>query len=472
MPVGNFTKSEVTVVKKLILSFMCMLLLMSSLLTACGSDDEDDPNLGVYEAKTAEMSGFEIDIDDVYENGFTIELKGKGKGVATIDNEEEKIKWTLDGKDFHAEGGGVELDGTLKDGVMVLEDLLGTGMNMTLECDEVMKAASDSKKPSKKDKTDKSKEDDSKDDQGENDTSARPGSKRPGKDFADKEQVGKWVLTTVTQDGQVYMQNDLRKKGIDSWIQMDADGTGQIYLAGDLTDMEWDDSQIVELADSDGERNEYRYSLMDNFLVLVDGDMTLAFEREEGSAGNSSGARPVIEAAEIPEGLMARYEGDWHGLVLFFNAQGDTFASRDNTKTDVAARIALDEDGNVTPYFAEAKDDDSKYNFADVEAELDPDMECMFVSGKLLDGEFELAAVSEENGLLHMYFTIYAGNGDSIDAELAMRHPDDPWQDGDYPMYPKEGFEYYKGCTLEQVLKDFGKMPAGLPEKTNITGWE
>ena len=82
---------------------MCMLLLMSTLLTACGGDDEDaedDPNLGVYVAKTAEMAGFEIDVTDVYENGFSIELKGNGKGTASIDKDEASIKWTLDGKDF------------------------------------------------------------------------------------------------------------------------------------------------------------------------------------------------------------------------------------------------------------------------------------------------------------------------------------------------------------------------------------
>ena len=198
--------------KKLVLSLMCVLLLMSTFLTACGSDDaEDDPNLGVYVAKTAEMAGFEVDVSDIYENGFTIELKAKGKGIAGIDNSESKIKWTLDGEDFHAEGGGIELDGTLKDGVMVLEDLLGTGMKMTLECKEAMKASSGSARPSKEG----SKKDDAKEDQGGNDSSSkRPGGGRPGKDNADKEQVGKWVLYTVTQDGQVYMQNDLKKKGI------------------------------------------------------------------------------------------------------------------------------------------------------------------------------------------------------------------------------------------------------------------
>ena len=43
------------------------------------------------------------------------------------------MKWTLDGTTFHAEGGGAELDGTLSDGVMVLEDVLSSGVSITLE---------------------------------------------------------------------------------------------------------------------------------------------------------------------------------------------------------------------------------------------------------------------------------------------------------------------------------------------------
>ena len=59
-----------------------------------------------------------------------------------------------------------------------------------------------------------------------------------------------------------------------------------------------------------------------------------------------------------------------------------------------------------------------------------------------------------------------------MDLEFGMRHPDVPWQDSDSPMYPKEGFEYYKGCSLEEVIASFQNETSGLPEKTNITGWE
>ncbi|MBO4901520.1 MAG: hypothetical protein J5518_01820 [Lachnospiraceae bacterium] len=458
--------------KKIQILMVALMLLMSMTLTAClgfgkGDDDESDPNLGVYVAKTAELSGFEIGVDDVFDGGFTIELKKKGKGKAQIGEDDASIKWKLDGDSFHAEGGGVELDGTLKNGVMILEDVIGSGVTLTLECEEAMNAAAssgDDESSSGGSVADrlKSKKDAASD---------GPDKSRLESFLGDSsEEVGRWNLSTVTQDGQVYMKNDLRKKGIESWIQVDPDGTGQIYLVGDLMDMEWGDGQIVVPDNGEGGRDEYRYSITDDFLVLVDGEMVLAFEREGGNDDVSLGGDSA--SVEIPRNLMARYEGDWHGIILFFNAKGTTFAKRDNSKCDVAARIAMDENGNVTPYFAEAKDDDVQYNFRNLEAELDPDMECMFLSGELLGGTMELAAVGEENGLLHMYFTISADNGDSIDAELAMRHLDTAWQSDDYPMYPKEGLDYYRGRSLEWRLEDFGTMPGGLPAQTNITGWQ
>lgn len=463
---------EELVVKKGLLRVTCALMvLLSLLLTACGGSDKDgdDPNLGVYTAKSAQMSGFDIDVEDVFDGGFTIELKKKGKGEAKIGDEEANIKWTLEGTTFHAKGGGVELDGKLKGGIMMLEDVMGSGVTLVLECEEAKAAAASSGK---------GKDDAANASNGGKDISdhGKSGSGESGAsqiaallNGGSAEEVGDWDLYTVTQDGKAYMKNDLRAKGISSKIHIDADGTGQIELAGSVMDMEWGNGQIVVPENEEGERDEYRYSLADDYLVLVDGDMVLAFERVGGKSGTASDDSP---AAEISEALMAKYEGDWHGIILFSNAKGSTFADRDGKKCDVAARIALDENGNVTPYFAEAKDEDTEYNFRNMEAELDPDMDYMYISGNLLTGKIDTAAVGEENGLLHSFFTITADNGDTIDAEFAMRHPDVPWQSDDYPMYPKEGFDYYKGKSLEQVLADFGTMPAGLPGKTNITGWE
>ena len=116
--------------KKLTGIFLIVILTVS--LYACGSS-EPDPNAGIYKGSSAEMGGVSIDLVEVFGDDLSIELKNGGKAVFNYDGESYKIKWSLEGTAFHAEGGGAELDGTLADGVMVLEDVLGSGVTITLQ---------------------------------------------------------------------------------------------------------------------------------------------------------------------------------------------------------------------------------------------------------------------------------------------------------------------------------------------------
>ena len=96
-----------------------------------GSDAATDPNLGVYNASSAEMFGVEVDVTDMWEKGFTVELKEKGKCSFAVDGESANGKWTLEDGALHISGGGLDCDGTLKDGVMTLDNVLDTGMKLT-----------------------------------------------------------------------------------------------------------------------------------------------------------------------------------------------------------------------------------------------------------------------------------------------------------------------------------------------------
>ena len=110
------------------------LLLISSMilcLAACGTS-EPDPNCGVYDASSAEAYGITVDISTVFPDGFSLELKNGGKATFHYDGKDYGMKWTLDGETFHAEGGGAELDGTLGNGVMQLENVLDSGVSITL----------------------------------------------------------------------------------------------------------------------------------------------------------------------------------------------------------------------------------------------------------------------------------------------------------------------------------------------------
>lgn len=92
-----------------------------------------DPNLGVWNVVTAEMWGMETDISDVFEDGFTIELLDKGKCKLNIDGTKGDGKWTLKDDAITIKGGSLDVSGTLKNGVLVLEDVMGIGLNLKLQ---------------------------------------------------------------------------------------------------------------------------------------------------------------------------------------------------------------------------------------------------------------------------------------------------------------------------------------------------
>ena len=124
--------------KKLLTVLLALSMLFG--LAACGESAQPDPNAGLYEARTAQMSGISVSLDDVFEDGFSLELKNGGKAVFHYEGKDYSMKWTLDGRSFHAEGGGAELDGTLADGVMLLQDVQDSGLDITLICDELAKS--------------------------------------------------------------------------------------------------------------------------------------------------------------------------------------------------------------------------------------------------------------------------------------------------------------------------------------------
>ncbi len=114
---------------------LVFLLLIVLLIRGCTGAVKNafDPNLGVYNATTAEMFGIEMDVADVWEGGVSIELKAKDKCVFTIDGEQYNIKWTLDGSDIRIKGKGLDCEGTLNRGVLVLQDVMDMGVNLTFQ---------------------------------------------------------------------------------------------------------------------------------------------------------------------------------------------------------------------------------------------------------------------------------------------------------------------------------------------------
>lgn len=109
-----------------------LLAAVAVLLCACGGTAaSSDPNAGVYEAVSAEAYGISISVEDAFKE-FSLELLDKGKARFHYEGKSYNMKWTLEGTDFHAEGGGAKLNGTLADGTMVLKNVQDSGIDITL----------------------------------------------------------------------------------------------------------------------------------------------------------------------------------------------------------------------------------------------------------------------------------------------------------------------------------------------------
>ncbi len=255
---------------------LSVLLVLVMLLSLCacgsgsngssdkGSKDSDDENLGVYEIKKAVKGEISVDVDDLFEDGFTIELKAKGKCKMNIDGQEGKGEWELNGKKIEISGSGVEFSGTLKKGIMTLTDIEDSGIDIILVLDGVDYEDEDA--PAKKD--DKEETDD-KDDKGETSTAAEGAGIE-----------GTYVFTALGEDYEGVLSLDQIKEVYDTdeyedtKIVLNSDGTGTFSFDGEDAELTWDEKSLVVEGDA------AEYEVRGNDLILTIDDMFMVFTKE------------------------------------------------------------------------------------------------------------------------------------------------------------------------------------------------
>ncbi|MBR6114839.1 MAG: hypothetical protein IKQ10_06590 [Oscillospiraceae bacterium] len=112
---------------------LAIILLAILALSLVGCGGEPDPNEGVYVGRTGSMGGISVAVESAFPGGFSAELKSGGKAVLTIDGTDYSVKWAVDGDAIEITAADTTLTGTVSDGVMVLRDVLGSGIDLTLE---------------------------------------------------------------------------------------------------------------------------------------------------------------------------------------------------------------------------------------------------------------------------------------------------------------------------------------------------
>ena len=140
-----------TILRLTLVAALCALALLC--LTGCGKS-EPDPNAGVYKAESVQMLGMEMSADEAFDGEeFAIELLNGGKAKFSYQGESYSMKWTLEGDQFTAKGGGVELTGTLSNGVMRIKNMMDMGLDVKLVNAELAAAAPQTEEPSESEQT-------------------------------------------------------------------------------------------------------------------------------------------------------------------------------------------------------------------------------------------------------------------------------------------------------------------------------
>lgn len=97
-----------------------------------GSDDSDDPTYGVYVASYGTYAGSRVEIEDMWANGFSIELLSKNKCRVMVDGDTETCRYELesDGEIEIDIQGDDDLEGWLVDNRITLENVMDSGMDI------------------------------------------------------------------------------------------------------------------------------------------------------------------------------------------------------------------------------------------------------------------------------------------------------------------------------------------------------
>ena len=217
----------------ILLVALCLLLGAACDKTPDGANA--DPNLGLYTATTAEMWGMEMGVGDLFGQGFTIELKANGKCALQVDGKKANGKWTLDGADFTVSG-GVDCSGTLSEGVMMLENVLGMGVQLKL-VNEAYQAPAANNAGTKDPASSAS--------GGE----ANPGAQQGGEAMA--AQSNEFWIVAYDANGMTYGEDYLKETGMDqTCLTLNDDHTGSLMLMGDSMPIGWTDDGHVTVGNT------------------------------------------------------------------------------------------------------------------------------------------------------------------------------------------------------------------------------
>jgi hypothetical protein len=288
-----------------------------------GKTKADDPVLGLYTARKAEVSGTTIGIETMWKNGFSIELKSNGKAALNVDGEKGSAKWTLDGESFTVKGSGVDCSGTLVDGTITLDNVMDSGVTIYLTKDGAALPAASAAEPAS--------------------------SGEPAQSGASKDIVGHFDAVKGRTQGMDIEVSSMWEKGF--FIDFLDDGTCSMNVNGIEGSGSWSQNGETVSVNIPGFNMDGSYR--DGVLLFEDVyglGVDLYFTKDGAAlpaafaAAPSSGGEPA--PTDEPSSVESWWAGDWYGWWVVVEAGGsykdEGYLDRG---WDACARIDLYDDG-------------------------------------------------------------------------------------------------------------------------------
>ena len=150
-----------------------------------------------------------------------------------------------------------------------------------------------------------------------------------------------------------------------------------------------------------------------------------------------------------------------HGMAEYYDCTG-VYEANNRNQCEILARITYDEDaGELKPFVGAAFDGANQYNFKITSAtEYQDDSYRYFkIGGRFMDqplAEGSLVEYEAEYDRLWVIGIADDGEGNVLKMLGCLRRPGAKWDyENDYPYIDKDGVEFYKGKSLEEIAKLF-----------------
>ena len=188
--------------------------------------------------------------------------------------------------------------------------------------------------------------------------------------------------------------------------------------------------------------------------------------------GASLGDEDPYEYTYFPAAAAERFGGDWHGMAVVSQAEGD-LAGNANQQFEVIARFDFTNDGSCNPFIYAALTDDA-YNFKDIKLGYNIESGNIDISGTFMKREIPWGSscmYDDESGVLYVEVLCDDGEGNFAYTIIGMRRLDEEWDyDVDYPYLPQGAVDFYQGKDFYEIAELFGADLSLIPEFSGAVG--